>query len=76
MPNITPLDWKEFEKFLLYIGCEFKKQKGDHRVYTRSDLKRPVILPMYKSLPVFIIRNNLRTVGISHNEYLEILKKL
>lgn len=75
MPNITPLDWKEFEKFLLYIGCEFKRQKGDHRVYSRSDLKRPVILPMYKSLPVFIIRNNLRTVGISHDEYLEILKK-
>lgn len=76
MPNITPLDWKEFEKFLLYIGCEFKRQKGDHLVYLRSDLKRPVILPMYKSLPIFIIRNNLRTLGISHDEYLEILKKL
>lgn len=76
MPNITPLDWKEFEKFLLYIGCEFKRQKGDHRVYSRSDLKRPVILPMYKSLPIFIIRNNLRTLGISHDEYLEILKKI
>ncbi len=76
MPSITPIDWKDFEKFLLYVGCEFQRQKGDHRVYWRSDLKRPVILPMYKNLPVFIIRNNLRTLGISHDDYLEILKKL
>ncbi len=76
MPNITPLNWKEFEKFLLYVGCKYQRQKGDHRVYWRPDLKRPVILPTYKSLPVFIIRNNLRTLGISHEEYLEILKKI
>ena len=76
MPNITPLGWKQFEKFLLYIGCKYQRHKGDHRVYGRSDLKRPVILPMYKSLPVFVIRNNLRTLGIGHDEYLEILKKI
>jgi predicted RNA binding protein YcfA (HicA-like mRNA interferase family) len=76
MPGITPLDWKRFEKFLLYIGCEFKRQKGDHRVYWRSDLKRPVILPTYKNLPIFIIRKNLGTLNISPEEYLSILKKI
>lgn len=76
MPSISPIDWKEFEKFLLYVGCKFKRQKGDHRVYWRSDLKRPVILPTYRSLPIFVIRNNLRTLGVGHEEYLEILKKI
>jgi predicted RNA binding protein YcfA (HicA-like mRNA interferase family) len=76
MPSITPIKWKKFEKFLLYVGCRFKRQKGDHRVYWRSDLKRPVILPTYPTIPVFIIRNNLNTLGIGHNEYLDILKKL
>ena len=76
MPNLTPLNWKEFEKFLLYVGCEFKRQKGDHRVYWRVGLKRPIILPTYKNLPIFIIRNNLRTLGMSVEEYLEILKKI
>lgn len=33
MPKITPINWKTFEKFLLFVGCEFKRQKGDHRVY-------------------------------------------
>ncbi|MGA2911680.1 MAG: type II toxin-antitoxin system HicA family toxin [Candidatus Levyibacteriota bacterium] len=76
MPNLTPLNWKEFEKFLLYVGCEFKRQRGDHKVYWRSGLKRPIILPTYKNLPIFIIRNNLRTLGITVEEYLEILKKI
>lgn len=76
MPHIAPIGWKDFEKFLLYIGCTFERQKGDHRVYSRAGLKRPIILPTYKSLPVFIIRNNLRTLGISHEEYFEILKKI
>ncbi|OQA82485.1 MAG: YcfA-like protein [Microgenomates group bacterium ADurb.Bin238] len=76
MPSITPIHWKKFEKFLIYVGCEFKRQKGDHRVYWRSGLIRPIILPTYKSLPVFIIRNNLRTLGIDHNDYLEILKTI
>jgi len=76
MPSVTPIHWKKFEKFLIYVGCEFKRQKGDHRVYWRSGLIRPIILPTYKSLPVFIIRNNLRTLGIDHNDYLEILKTI
>lgn len=76
MPKISPISWKKFEKFLLFVGCEYKRQKGDHRVYWRSDLNRPIILPTYKQIPVFIIRNNLRTLGIGHGEYLEILKQM
>ncbi len=76
MPHIAPISWKEFEKFLLYIGCTFERQKGDHRIYSRAGLKRPIILPTYKSLPVFIIRNNLRTLSISHEDYFEMLKKI
>lgn len=76
MPKIAPIPWQTFEKFLLHVGCTFKRQKGDHRVYWRAGLNRPVILPTYGSLPVFIIRNNLRTLGIDHNTYLEVLKKV
>ncbi len=76
MPRLTPIHWKKFEKFLLYVGCTFERQKGDHRVYWRDGLKRPVILPTRSNLPVFIIRNNLRTLNISTQDYLQILKKI
>lgn len=76
MAHLTPIHWKKFEKFLLFVGCHFKRQKGDHRIYWRNDLKRPVIIPRDKGLPVFIIRNNLRLLGIDPEEYLEILKRI
>lgn len=76
MSQLTPVHWKKFEKFVLYVGCHFERQKGDHRIYWRSGLKRPVVFPADKEVPVFIIRNNLRTLGISVKEYLEIMEKL
>ena len=71
-----PVSWKKFEKFLLFTGCKFEREKGDHRIYWRNDLKRPVVIPRDLALPVFIIRKNLRILGISSQEYLEIIKKL
>ena len=76
MPNIKPIHWKKFDKFLLFVGCFLKREKGDHRIYRREGLKRPVIIPRETALPIFIIRNNLRTLNISPEEYLDILKRL
>ena len=76
MSGLRPISWKKFEKFVLYVGCHYERKSGDHRIYGRGDLKRPVVFPEDKKIPVFIIRNNLRTLGISHNEYLSILEKI
>ena len=76
MVRLTPISWKDFEKFLLFLGCKFKHQKGSHRVYTRSGLKRPLVVPVYDEIPMFVIRNNLRVLGMTIEEYLEILKQL
>lgn len=76
MPGITSINWKKFEKFVLFVGCTFEREKGDHRIYSRSDLKRPVVIPRDSALPIFIIRNNLRVLGVSPEEYLAILEKI
>lgn len=76
MPRLTPISRKKLEKFLVFVGCHFKRQKGDHLIYDRAGLKRPVVFTTDKEVPVFIIRNNLRTLGISVKEYLEIIKRL
>ena len=76
MANLRPISWKKFEKFLLFVGCNFKREKGDHRIYWRDGLKRPIVIPREKELPVFIIRNNLRILKIEIEEYLDILKRI
>ena len=76
MPSIQSIHWKSFEKFLLKVGCEFKREKGDHRIYWKDGIKRPIVIPRDNSLPAFIILNNLRTLDIPREEYLKIIKKI
>ena len=40
-------------------------------MYTKPGVVRPVIIPEWSEVPVFIIKNNLRTAGISREKYLE-----
>lgn len=74
MGELGSMHWKSFEKFLFKIGCEFKREKGDHRIYYKKALKRPIVIPRDKGLPSFIILNNLRILGISKDEFLKIIK--
>lgn len=76
MPHIAPIHCKKFEKFLLFVGCSLKREKGDHKIYWRQALQRPIVIPRDTNLPIFIIRNNLRILNISPEEYSNILKRL
>ena len=74
MGEIEAISWRKFEKFLFAIGCEFKRQRGDHRIYWKPGLKRPIVIPRDSRLPPFAIHNNLRILGISRDEFLRILE--
>jgi predicted RNA binding protein YcfA (HicA-like mRNA interferase family) len=73
MPRITPTHSRKLEKVLLAKGFRFARQKGDHRTYVKEGAARPVVVPTYDEVPVPIITNNLRTAGISREEYFELL---
>ena len=76
MSEIDQISWKKFEKFLLKSGCTFKRQKGDHRIYQKAGTPRPLVVPQKRVLPVFIILNNLRILGVSKEEFLKIVREL
>ena len=42
-------------------------------VFTKTGVIRPVVIPKCAAVPVFIIKNNLRTTGISRDRYIELL---
>ena len=42
-------------------------------VFTRHGIIRPVVVPKYNAVPVFIIKNCLRTAGISRERYFQLL---
>ncbi len=75
MGDFGKVTWKVFEAFLLSQGCTFKRIKGDHRIYVKSGLLRPLVVPHYSPLPIFIILNNLRVLGVEKKIFLNFLKK-
>lgn len=75
-PALRPIPYSKFEKFLKAIGCHLKRQEGDHRVWDRLGLIRPIIVRTKKDLPIMEIKSNLRTLGMTNEEYLNILNHL
>jgi predicted RNA binding protein YcfA (HicA-like mRNA interferase family) len=75
MPKIKPVHWKELEKVFLASLFRFVRQEGSHRAYTKPGISRPVIIPAYTEVPVAVIRNSLKTAGISRDVFFELLGK-
>ena len=75
MPRFTPEHWRRIEAVFLAAGFRFVRQEGSHRSYVKAGAMRPVVIPAYKEVPVFIIRNNLKTAGLSREKYFELLQQ-
>jgi predicted RNA binding protein YcfA (HicA-like mRNA interferase family) len=73
MPKLSAVSFKQLAKVFEAEGFRFVREEGDHMVFTEPGVIRPVVIPKYASVPVFIIKNNLRTAGISRDRYFELL---
>lgn len=76
MPKIPTVSSRKFCKFLIAVGCRLERIEGDHHIFVKPDIERPVVVPIRKSLPIFIVLNNLKTLGISRREFVRRLKDI
>lgn len=76
MPRISPLDWETLVKIFAAYGCQYKRKKGSHHILTFPNARRVVVIPEYDEVDVDIIKGNMRTVGMSREEYFELLKQV
>jgi len=76
MPRIKPLPASKLRKVMEKAGFQCVRSEGDHFVYVKPGIARPVVIPDWDEVPVFIIKNNLRTAGISREEYFALLARV
>ena len=76
MSRITPTDWQTQVKIFESVGFTLMRTCGDHMMFTRAGCIRPVVIPKYKSIGPMIIQNNMRTAGISREQYLKIIENI
>jgi predicted RNA binding protein YcfA (HicA-like mRNA interferase family) len=73
MPRFSPVSYKKLVEVFEAEGFTCARTEGDHMVFVKRGVPRPVIVPKYAAVPVFIIKNNLKTGGISRDRYFELL---
>ena len=76
MPRISATDWKTQIKIFQAYGCKYKRKKGSHHVLTYPGAKRAVVIPEYDEIDLDIIKNNMRTVGMSREDYFRLLDEV
>ncbi|KPK44422.1 MAG: hypothetical protein AMK74_05155 [Nitrospira bacterium SM23_35] len=75
MPRILPTDWKVQLKIFESYGCQYKRKKGSHHILDYPNAKRAVVIPEYEEIDIDIIKNNMRTVGMTREEYFKLLEE-
>ena len=73
MPKLSPVHYRLLACVFEKDGFGLVREEGDHMIYTKRGVLRPIVIPKYKNIPVFIIKNNLRSGGINRDRYFELL---
>ncbi len=68
------ISWQELRDVCKLAGCVESRIKGDHLIMTKPGIARPVIIKMDKDLGEDTIRSNMRTLGMSRQQFEAYLK--
>lgn len=67
--SLKNIGLNDFRNFLVHNGLNHIRTKGSHEIWARKDLSRPVIIQSSKDpVPQFIIKSNLRTLGLTSKD--------
>ncbi len=76
MAGITPIAHEELIRVFEQAGFSRARQRGSHVTMVRPGLKRPLVIPCHGVVAVAIILSNLRTAGLTREQYFDLLDEL
>jgi len=71
---IKSTDYQTQVRIFKSAGCIYVRTQGDHMIFHYPGALRPIVIPKYREVPVFIIKNNMKTIGLTVDEYINILQ--
>lgn len=73
--KLSNVSLAQFRQFLADIGCTPISTEGGHEKWKKEGCLRSVILQTHiDPVPEFIIKNNLRTLGLTRKDFIGWLK--
>lgn len=74
--KLSNISIAQFRKFLAEVGCEMISIEGGHEKWKKEGcLRSVIILTHIEPIPEFILKNNLRTLGLTRKDFVDWLKR-
>lgn len=77
MKNLRNICLSDFRKILSEFGCVYNRSRGGHEVWKKAGLTRPIIFQFHVDpVPEMIVKNIIRDLGTTREEFLAIYEKI
>jgi hypothetical protein len=74
--KLTNISLATYRRFLTEVGCKCIGIKGGYEKWEKQGLTRPIIVQTHiDPVPIFVIKNTLRNLEISNEEFFDIINK-
>lgn len=74
--KLSNISIAQFREFLFEIGCIRISIEGGHEKWHKNGCLRPIIIQTHiDPIPEFIIKNNLRSLGLTRKDFIDWMKR-
>ena len=73
MKKLNNIPIADFRKILTALGCHYCRTKGGHEAWKKQGVCRPIIFQNHVNpVPEMVVKNIIRDLGITRDEFLAI----
>lgn len=77
MGKYSIISISRFRKILKALGLEQVRTKGGHEMWFKEGMLRNVVFQTHEEpVPEDIVKNNIRTIGVSREEFDKVLEEI
>lgn len=77
MRKLSNITIKEFRELLTKLGLQFLRTAGGHEIWVKPGLRRTIVFQTHvEPIPEFVVRNAIRDLGMTRQEFIDILESL
>jgi predicted RNA binding protein YcfA (HicA-like mRNA interferase family) len=77
MKKLSNITLKEFRDIMLRLGLQPLRTTGGHEIWTKPGLRRTIVFQTHvEPLPEFVVKNIIRDLGMTRQEFMDILESM
>lgn len=77
MKKLSNITVKEFREILQRLGLQPLRTAGGHEIWMKPGLRRTIVFQTHvEPIPEFVVRNAIRDLGMTRQEFMDILETM